>query len=367
MQPGMVRPGAPNVPGRGQTTLLDLAGTVEAVMPGGLQIVLPTSTEEHKEIWQLVFGRDTKLELIGKAMPDVLRPGMIVSFTAEIDKKTGKATEKVAALVICSSDQKHQLGVFPEGFGPEGLAEGETGGAAGQPAGTGFGVPLGGPQLGGPQFDAPGPRTRNRTSSRRTHRPVENELPVERFEVCGRISSITKTGEVTVVMPNTYFRVPVKFELAENPDISLEMSGREALAFIQKGAKVTGKGVQFSPVAAQVKELTIELVEPLTLAQPKRETRNNEERAHARTPASRERAGETGTAEKDKEEAADSLKPPTAEEPAVESPKTEQHTPQAEEGEKESPSAEQDKPAAQSGESGSAPQKAAGIDLPPNG
>ncbi|ASV76757.1 hypothetical protein THTE_4156 [Thermogutta terrifontis] len=257
--------------GQPQLPRLEASGTVEEVGPMGMVIVSPTGQK-----WQLLFDRECKLQLTGKAMPDVLRPGVVISFTAEIDKKTGQATEKVSAVTICTPDQQHLLGVFPEGtMAAMGEAADAGAGAAGVGGfpGSGFGSGL------APEGGAP-PQQPGRQHSRRQ---VETGPPVERFEVCGRITGITKTGKITVAAPNHHFRAPIQFELAENPDISLELSGREAVPFIARGAKVTGKGVQIAPTAGRMSEITVELVEPLTLTQ-KREPRNGTHRTVERTP-----------------------------------------------------------------------------------
>ncbi|WP_347245455.1 hypothetical protein [Thermogutta sp.] len=333
-RPGMVpqhpgpMPGNPLVgqrPGsQPQLPRLEASGTVEEVTPMGMVIVSPTGQK-----WQLLFDRECKLQLTGKALPDVLRSGTVISFTAEIDKKTGQATEKVSALTICTPDQQHMPGVFPEGtMAAMGEGAEPNAGAAGVGGfpGQGFGSGLA-PEAGVP------PQQPGRLHSRRQ---VEAGPPVERFEVCGRITGITKTGKITVAAPNNHFRAPIQFELAENPDISLELSGREALAFIPKGAKVSGKGVQIGPTAGRMSEITVELVEPLTLAAPKREPRNGTHRATERTPERLPGSlpGGVGTEK------------PHARTGAQEKPGSP--------GGAENPPSEQE-----------APKKAAGIDLPP--
>ncbi|GIX02869.1 MAG: hypothetical protein KatS3mg112_1806 [Thermogutta sp.] len=313
--------------GQPQLPRLEASGSVEEVGPMGMVIVSPTGQK-----WQLVFDRECKLELTGKALPDVLRPGIVISFTADIDKKTGQATDKVSALTICTPDQQHLLGVFPEGT-MAAMAEGAeanpgAAGVGGFPGG-GFGTGL------APEGGVP-PQQPGRLHSRRQ---VEAGPPVERFEVCGRITGITKTGKITVAAPNRYFRAPIQFELAENPDISLELSGREALPFIARGAKVTGKGVQIAPTAGRMSEITVELVEPLTLAAPKREPRSGTHRTTERTPE-RLPGSLPGTLPGSDEAHKPHAGPGSQEKPA--------------EGGAENPPSDQEPP-----------KKAAGIDLPP--
>lgn len=326
------------VPGRGQPRgdaqqlpKIEASGTIEVLTPMGLQIATPAGQK-----WQLVLERECKVELTGKALPDVLRPGVIISFTASIEKKTGHATEKVDSLVICSIDQNHQLGVFPEqGFGGEALGEGpgfgEMGGVGLGQGPNGFGAPGGPGALGGPA-ERPSRAGRGRQNP-------QDDIPVERYQVCGRISSITKMGKITVVAPNPHFRAPIEIEVGENPNISLELSGREAMTFIRPGAKLTGKGVQIGPTAARMSELSIELTEPLTFAPPKKE----------------------------REPAADSEKPQPRSN--VRKPTTRSAEDKQAGGQSKEQPAQEANPEAKSERSGETdqkdPPKAAGIELPP--
>ncbi|HQF14654.1 MAG TPA: hypothetical protein PLS55_12245 [Thermogutta sp.] len=326
--PQMGRPGS--VPGRNQPRgqgeqlpRIEASGTVEVLTPAGLQIVSPSGQK-----WQLVLERECQVELTGKALPDVLRPGTVVSFTADIEKKTGKATEKVASIAVCSIDQDHQLGVFPDqGLGGlpvgDGAAGGEMGGVGFGQGPNAFGLPGGGfGSLGSPGEEPARPR--------RGRQNAQDEPPVERYQVCGRISTITKLGQITVVAPNPHFRAPVQIELVENPEITLELSGRDALSLVRPGSKISGRGVQIGPTAARISELKVELVEPFTFAPPKKERPHAEE---AEKPHPR---------------------------PGVRTPSHRTPDEKASEGEKESPPTKETAPPDQSD-----PPKAAGIELPP--
>lgn len=337
LAPGMP-PGHPMVRrpagGEGQLPRLEASGTVHEATPMGLVIVSPTGQQ-----WQLLFDRNCKLELTGKALPDVLRPGVVISFTADIEKKTGQVQDKVASLVICSVDQNHMLGVFPEGTLPPNPEGGGTEGG-----GAGFGAP--GLGLGGPPGGFLGEQPPQNPPARGPHarRGADNGPPVERYQVCGRITSMTKTGKFTVAAPNPHFRAPIQFELAENPEITLELSGREALNFVVRGAKVSGKGVQIGPTAGRMSEISVELVEPLTFATPKHEARGSGQR----TP-SRQTGRLPGTPPKtDKEQ-----NPPES----VEKPPAEDHADHPKDNAEDQGGGSQPNP-------GGA-QKAAGIDLPP--
>lgn len=253
---------------------IEASGIVEAASPQGIRILSPTG-----QPWDLIPARGCKLTLTGKAMPDVLRPGVFVTFTAEVEKKTGVVDEPVAALIVCSADQHHLPGVFPEGTRPSEAGEGGANAGEGAAGGLPGGLPGGG--FGAPFGESP---TNPRGRPPRQPRGLPDSPPSERFEICGRITNIAKTGKITVAVANPYIRAPITFELAENPDISLELSGQEAVPLIRKGAKVEGRGTQIGPSAAQISELKVELAEPLTFAEPKRTPAGRE------TPPKRQRA-----------------------------------------------------------------------------
>ncbi|NMC21141.1 MAG: hypothetical protein GYA33_12075 [Thermogutta sp.] len=294
-----------------QAQRIEASGIVEAVSPQGIRILSPTG-----QPWELVPAKGCKLTLTGKAMPDVLRPGMFVLFTAEVEKRTGTVAEPVAALIICSADQKHMPGVFPEGTRPseggegganvQGMPGGVPGGLPGGLPGGGFGGPLGGEQSTNPRRRPP-----------RQPRGLPDSPPSERFEICGRITNIAKTGgKITVAVPNQYIRAPITFELAENADISLELSGQEAAPLIRKGARVEGKGTQIGPSAARISELNVELVEPLTFAEPRKAAAGREApRARERTRAADHEGEEKAPAAENAENQAE---PPAAAEGAAE-------------------------------------------------
>lgn len=300
MQGPMRRPqeGPRGVPGA-QAQRIEASGIVEAVSPQAIRILSPTG-----QPWDLVPAKGCKLTLTGKAMPDVLRPGMFVLFTAEVEKRTGIVAEPVATLIICSADQHHLPGVFPEGTRPVEPGEGGADAGQGMPGGLpggGFGGPLGGELPANPRARSP-----------RQPRGVPDSPPSERFEICGRITNIAKTGKITVMAPNQYIRAPITFELAENADISLELSGAEAAPLIRKGAKVEGMGTQIGPSAAQITELKVDLPEPLTFAEPKKTPPGRE------APPARERTRPTDREGDRKAPAAENAEHPSEPLPAAE-------------------------------------------------
>ncbi|GAB6164828.1 hypothetical protein JCM19992_08280 [Thermostilla marina] len=227
---------------------VEASGTVMGVTGGMIQLQTPAG-----QMWRLAPARECKITVTGKAKPDVLRPGQFVAFVADVDTRTGMVPEKVTQLKIFTVSQQMQLGVFPEGQAPLGDGNGEAGpGVGGRMPGLGG---VGGAPTGRP---LPG---------RAPAAPVE---PIQRFEVRGRLTGVSRTGEFTLAAPNAYIRGPIRFSVAEEADVELEISGPSAAGLIHKGDAVTATGVQVGPNMAQVRELNVELAEPLSAAKPER-------------------------------------------------------------------------------------------------
>jgi hypothetical protein len=55
----------------------------------------------------------SKIGIEGTARPDFLKPGMLVSFTADVDKK-GAVDEPITELAIISPSETNTPGIFPE-------------------------------------------------------------------------------------------------------------------------------------------------------------------------------------------------------------------------------------------------------------
>ncbi len=70
-------------------------GTIEAVAPGGMQVTAAGA------VWLVKFDKNCKIEVTGSADPSFLRSGLLVRFTADVDKK-GKATALLNELEIVS-------------------------------------------------------------------------------------------------------------------------------------------------------------------------------------------------------------------------------------------------------------------------
>ena len=226
-------PGRPPV----QPVRVEVSGTIEAMVPGYLKV--KTAADQS---WTLQIARNAKVLVTGKATAEFLSTGHFVSFVADVDKRRSKVEEKVSKLTIFTPSQERAMGAFPGGLG------GAEGGLGPNPFGPGPGVAQ--PPAGGPNA---GP-------------------PVESYEIVGRIAGMKK-GKITVYVPNPYFKPALQIELAEEPEITLDLAGPTLYSLAKQGDKIEARGVQVGQTAAQVNELTIELAEPLGTPKKRRPVR----------------------------------------------------------------------------------------------
>jgi hypothetical protein len=210
--------------------------------------VLTTASGEK---WQVQIARNGKLQVLGSATTDVLQPGQFIAFSAQVDKRRATVQDKVAKLKIFTPSEHQMVGAFP--------AQGAVLAAGG---------------LGGALGVAPKPAAAD---------------AVEEFEIGARIVSMKK-GKFSLYAPNPYFRPALEIELADEPEISLDVADPRYLMYVKKGDKIEARGTQVGPNAAQVNEVIIELAEPLGSQQAtagKRSTRRTT-RSSRRAPAQAE-------------------------------------------------------------------------------
>jgi len=246
---------------------LEARGTVEAmVAPNVIRIL-----SDSNQAWFLRVSPQTRIEITGKAKPDMLSPGQNVKFVAKVNPKFGRVEEPVDKVTLFAPSVLDPLGALPEeeavaaaaafaaakreGAGPApkiGLQPGfgahaELGHAPGMAAGAhpGFGARH------GPGAGKAGGKTRAAAS--------------DSFEIKGRISSI-KAGKVTLSVPNPYFKSTLRFDLAEEVDVSVQMEGTAAQCplIARQGDKVEARGRQVAENGGDVSEIKITLTEPLT-------------------------------------------------------------------------------------------------------
>jgi hypothetical protein len=238
-----------------QPERVEATGTIELVSPRGI-IALTTAAGET---WQVQIARNAKVQVLGTATAAVVQPGQYIAFTADVDKKRAAVQEKVGKLTIFTPSEHLMVGAFP--------AQGGLG-AGGLGAGAGA-APAIGQNPGGAGDTGP---------------------PVEGFQIGAQIRSIKK-GKLSLFAPNTYFRPTFEIELAEEPEISLDLAGVNYVTLAKKGDKIQARGAQVGPNAAQVNEVVIELAEPLGSQQaepgnrPTRRTTRSSRRAPAQAEA----------------------------------------------------------------------------------
>jgi len=250
--------------------MVDASGTIEAVAPGLIQIKSIAG-----ELWLVRLTRETTVQVTGEAKADVVTVGSFVSFVADVDKRRSQVQEKVDKLTLFTPSPERQFGAFPDQ------------GGLGADAGSG---PFGADPFGGKPRVAQQPRADKDTGP-----------PVERFEITGRISGIKKNGKIFVYAPNTYFKPAVEFELAEDPEIQLDLSGLTMYTLAKPGDKVQARGRQVGQNMVQATDLTIELAEPYTTVQPKKKPPRKATRSSRRKPDEPEEAGEAEQDVKPKE------------------------------------------------------------------
>lgn len=209
---------------------VETAGTIEAVMPGYIKMTTPTN-----QVWIIQVEANAKVSVTGKAKPDFLQSGMIVSFSGEVDKRHSVIEEKIAKLTLITPSDLKPMGAFPAGGGG-GLQGGIPAAGAAPTGGAG------------------------------------NAAATERFDIIGTYMGINKKGKASVMVPNNPpFRPNLTVELAEQVEIDIDLENPKAYTIARKGDSVEIRGKQVAPTGAVANEVKIALVEPLTGAQAEKE------------------------------------------------------------------------------------------------
>ena len=254
----------------GPAVMVQPGGTIEAILPHGfLQIKSLTGQQSFIQLLE-----NTRVHVTGTAKVDVISPETCISFVAEVDKRRSEVQGKVGRLTIVTPSPERPLSAFP-------------GGAAGA-------------ALGADPFGANAPAPPPAAGA-------DSGPPVETFEIVGQIKDIDKNGKLMLFVGlNHYVNPLLEIELAEEPEIHLELTGLAMLRYVKPGDKVQARGRQVALNVARVTELTVELAEPLTRVKSKAPKRKPTRRT---TPSSRRKRGEP-------DEPAEGQQPPKAEEPA---------------------------------------------------
>jgi hypothetical protein len=208
---------------------VDLSGTIEMIRPP-LMIVQAAPDQR----WQIQIMPNATVRLTGPAELEVLRAGHFVEFTVEVDTARSTVEEKIDKLTIVTLSEQKPLGAFPN--------QGAPGAEAQKPA------PF------GAEF-APQPV------------PQPAAQAKQLFDIRGRLARL-KDGEMTVFVPNQFFKPALKVELADDAQLSLDVAD---YSLARPGDQVQARGQQIGPQMGRITNLTVELTKPLGL--PKKPTR----------------------------------------------------------------------------------------------
>jgi hypothetical protein len=280
---------------------VQLVGTVAGVKPGMIAV-----TTAAGETWALSIPPKVEVRVTGTAEPDVLSVGMYVRFIAPVDKRQSAVQGTVEKLTIFTPSQEEgrMPGVFHAGQeGDAGLLEAGGAAAPGPPAAADRE-----PAAGAQQPANPPAAAAQRRSAAAADKPAED---VETFDVRGQLTSV-RGRLLTVTARNSYFKPALRFELAEQPEISIDVSD---YTLARSGDNVTANGALLGPQTMEAIDVSIQLVG--TIGEP---ARGSARRAGQRNTQQRSGAGSerdafevAGQMEQDKPEQAQ--QPPPVEKP----------------------------------------------------
>jgi len=282
-----------------QRERFDADGTLEAIMPGRIQMM--TNTQQK---WLVSIPLQATVEVNGTATLDALHAGVFVEFKGEVDNK-GTVKDKLSELTICTPAPDRQPGIFPPGSDPKPkpptplqpgmrpglgrrpmmpgmMGQGQPGqGQAGQDQGgqgqlgqgLGQGANGGGKtgqksrkQRAGHEAsgDDAGGRLGGKTEGKRGDAGEEHVGP---STIRGRVSSF-QDGKLAVATGRT----SVHAELAEDAKI-LFVSRDYSLAAMGDRVSVRGQSLAARPGFAQANSVTIELTKAVGEGKKKPTTR----------------------------------------------------------------------------------------------
>jgi len=262
-----------NQPNRPAT--VDVSGDLEAMAPGMLRLKPAVG-----DPLLLQLARTTKVHITGTAKKDVLGPNTFISFFAEVDMQESLVEQKVNRLTIFTPSNERPLGAFPDQS-----PDIEDADATDAPAETAA------------PAETPAPKRRSR--SKKDAGPTKG-----RFEIIGRITSVDKSGNVTVYAKNPYFKPAVQFQLSEDPEIKLDLTDPKMYSLLAKpGDKVKARGRQLAPNMVQATDMSITLVEPFTTVRAEDPDKKKPPRRTSRSSRrKRDEAEKTDEPEKEKDD-----------------------------------------------------------------
>jgi hypothetical protein len=230
--------------------------------------------------WTVNLGNTTHVKVKGTAVPELIAPRVSVRFVASIDKKTGKAQDKLDKITIFTPTQgvaNRTLGVEfakdaqqsddDDAARPGGMPRGPGGPPNGRGRGPGMPPPGQGPQAGQPPgADAGIPGTNDEPpAAKQTKRGGRAgkgaSVPdVASYEVCGQVASY-HNHRLAVTAPNRFFKAHITAELSPDAEIALDLAD---LTVARPGDKVSANGYSITKgVCIHTDSLVITLANPL--------------------------------------------------------------------------------------------------------
>ena len=241
---------------------VELRGDIVQIGPRSIAVKAANGQD-----WILNLHGKTKVKIMGSAEPEMLTQGTCVRFTATIDKRTGKAQEKINQVTIFTETPgvaDRTLGVERASEHPQGS---EDGNAAGPPAPPGGGAR---PMLGkvrGPAVSEPGIADEGAAIPKVTKRRgpgakgSDKSVPdVAAYDVCAQVVSY-HGGRLIVSVQNRFLKPKITVELAADAQIGLDLGN---LSIAKPGDKISAEGYYITPgVCEVVTSVEIALTNPL--------------------------------------------------------------------------------------------------------
>lgn len=242
---------------------LEARGTVEGMVSPN---VFKISTDS-KQIWYLRFSPETRVEITGKAKPDVLQPGVTVSLVATVNVRTGRVDDKVGKLTIFVPTMTIPLGALPEQEAAAAFAAAAA--KAEGPGKPGAAVPRAGGKPVEPAGPPPDGIPPARENGGRGGAKARLKSTSEFFDIKGRITGV-KGDTIQLYVPNPYFKPAMKIEVADDVEVDVAMEGTatQCSPIIRPGDTIEARGRQVAQNGGDIQELKITLVEPLSTAVP---------------------------------------------------------------------------------------------------
>jgi hypothetical protein len=255
---GLASAGHAQRAGQPQRSSITLEGKIVRVGAGA--IVITTAGNQQ---WTVSIPPKTQVRVNGTVEADGLSPGTYVRFSASVDRRQGRTTEKVGRLSVFTpsqTDASRTPGVrrFNEAAGP---------GRAKLP-----------------------------------REPVADNA--DNYEIAAQVVGY-KAGRLTVSVPNTYFKGKLTVELAQDATIDLD-SNDLSLAKAGDTAKVVGSSA--TKGMAEAKEVEITLAEPLGSGKkPKRVVARLPSKSRVKPAGGEATEGEDGDGAQSAEEKAEQI------------------------------------------------------------